>query len=118
MEKKGTEFDLGDIARGIVAKSGPEILYAISNEEDLADAIRMILDCVPGVVAEALAEFDEHRVEWPGFGVLQIEARGPRKGRDFHTGKPVDIPQRDKVVFSASPLLAERIEKITGNTTY
>lgn len=29
MTKQGNEFDLGDIARAIVVKSGPEILYAI-----------------------------------------------------------------------------------------
>jgi len=118
MTKRGTEFDLGDIARNIVAKGGPEILYSISNEKDLDKTIRMILDYVPGVIAEALASFDENRVEWPGLGSFIIEGRAPRKGRDFNTGEMVEIPARDKIVFNTSPLLAEQVEAITDRPTY
>lgn len=118
MQKQGNEFDLGDIARGIVDKAGPEILHAISDEKDFSKVVKMILEEVAPVVSEALAEFDEHRVEWAGLGSFMLEERSPRKGRNFDTGGTVDIPKRDKVVFNTSPLFAERVELKTGRDTY
>lgn len=118
MEKQGKEFDLGDLARAIVGIHGPQILYSISHDDDFIKSIRLVLEAVPDIVGRALAEFDEHRVEWPGFGSFALEARGPRKGRNFVTKEQVDIPARDKIVFNTSPLLAEKVENITGRETY
>lgn len=118
MTKQGNEFDLGDIARAIVVKSGPEILYAIHEEKHLDRVVKMILEEVPAVIGRALAEFDENRVEWAGLGSFILEERRARKGRNFQTGETVEIPARDKIVFNTSPLLAEKVENITGRETY
>lgn len=118
MTRQGNEFDLGDVARAIVVKSGPEILYAINDEKELDRVVKMILEEVPAVIGQALAEFDENRVEWAGLGSFILEERRSRKGRNFQTGETVEIPARDKIVFNTSPKFAEVVEAFTGRDTY
>lgn len=105
MKIKGTECDLGDIASEIHKRYGlPEATcYSV---------IQKFFEVLP----DALAEFG--RVEINNGGVFHLEARAARYGRNFATGEPVVIPNRDEITFSASPAVTDVVKNRTGRPTY
>lgn len=49
------------------------------------------------------------RVSLPGFGVFEVRARGPRKGRNPQTGEPLEIPAGHNVAFKPGKALKEAV---------
>ena len=50
-----------------------------------------------------------HRVSLPGFGIFEVRAHGPRKGRNPQTGEPLEIPAGHNVHFKPGKALKESI---------
>lgn len=49
------------------------------------------------------------RVSLPGFGIFEVRAHGPRKGRNPQTGEPLEIPAGHNVNFKPGKALKEAI---------
>ncbi len=110
MNKIGTEFDRGDLAREIAGRYADQMA---GSPEDIAT---IVLKGLGNVLPDALSQFG--RIELHGIGTFHLERRAPRKGRDFKTGEQVEIPERQKVIFDASLFVSEVIEQRTGVPTY
>lgn len=115
MEKKGTEFDRGDLARHIADQSlttdefGDQ--YFLLDEE----AALAALDKAASGIADALAEFT--RMEFHELGVFALEARPERSGIDPQ-GNPWNTPAGLRVVFRPAPALMRIIAQRTGQPVY
>ena len=105
IEKRGPEFDLGDICRAIEAEHG--LPHA---------AARLYIETFCGILAHAIAEHG--RVEIPKLGVFFLEDRAPRTGHNFQTDEEVAIPARQKIIFNPAIGLTKSIENQTGKKTY
>lgn len=105
IEKRGAEFDLGDLARAVEADSG--LPHA---------TVYNVLRAVANVLPAALAQHE--RIEMPGIGVLFLEERAPRVGHNFQNDEEVQIPARTKVVFNASVPLVKEVGRLTGKKVY
>lgn len=104
IEKKGTEFDLGDLARAIAERKG----YAYA-------AVRLYIDELAEILPEALAEHG--RVELP-FGTLFLEDRAQRRGYNFETDEEMTIPPRQKICFNPATKVRKAVTEISGKQTY
>jgi len=62
------------------------------------------------VCGKALASGEE--ISIPKFGKIVVTVRGARKGRNPHSGKPLDIPARASVKFKPSSVLKEEVGKL------
>lgn len=105
IEKRGAEFDLGDLGRAVEAETGMPRATVIT-----------VLNQVAGVLPAILAQHD--RIEIPGIGVLFLEERSPRVGYNFQDGEAVEIPARTKVVFNAATPLVKEVGRLTGKNVY
>ncbi len=104
IEKRGTEFDLGDYARAIESRHG--LAHA---------AVRHHLQCVAELLPEALAEHG--RVELP-FGTFFLEDRAQRRGYNFETDEEMTIPPRQKICFNPATKVRKAVTEISGKQTY
>ena len=104
MNIKGTEADLGDMVAHLHEQHGTE-----------PGLIRFILEEFFVEIPDALAEFK--RIELHGFGVFRLEIRAPRHGKT-PDGKEWSTPERQEIVFHASPEMRQAIEDRTGIVTY
>lgn len=74
---------------------------AISKLTDDPDLFRRIFNfCLAGYV-----------VLIRGFGTFRMKRRAPRMGRNPRTGQLYRIPERDVIVFKASPRIRYEVEK-------
>ncbi len=105
IEKRGAEFDLGDICRAVEAEHG--LPHA---------TVRLCIERFAAILPAAIAEHG--RVEIQKLGVFFLEDRAPRTGYNFQTGEEVDIPARQKVIFNPATGLTKSIEQQTGKPTY
>jgi DNA-binding protein HU-beta len=78
------------------------------NQQNLVDAVAAATGARKAEVAKAVgAVLDAirdglkrgERVTIPGFGAFEIAQRGPRKGRNIHTGETVEIPAGAAIKF-------------------
>lgn len=67
------------------------------------DLLNVMLDQI------TLAMSRGHRVALPGFGVFEVRAHGPRKGRNPQTGEPLEIPAGHGVHFKPGKALKDSI---------
>ncbi|NPU94784.1 MAG: HU family DNA-binding protein [Gammaproteobacteria bacterium] len=67
------------------------------------DLLNVILDEV------TLAMSRGQRLALPGFGVFEVRAYGPRKGRNPQTGEPLEIPAGHAVHFKPGKALKSGI---------
>ena len=99
IEKKGTDFDLGDLARAIYDRYGYD-----------EAVVRMHVQLIAEILPEILAE--HRRIELP-FGVIRLKSRKARVGKNFGTDEPVVIPPCLKVTLRASDAMTRELEKLT-----
>ena len=66
-----------------------------------------LLDAMFAVMGKAVR--DEGRFSYPGFGVLKLQERGARTGRNPQTGAPVKIKASRTVVFRPAPALKDSL---------
>jgi Bacterial nucleoid DNA-binding protein len=99
IEKKGTDFDLGDLARAIYDRYGYD-----------EAVVRMHVQLIAEILPEILAE--HRRIELP-FGVIRLKSRKARVGRNFATRESIVIPPSLKVSLKASDELIDQIESLT-----
>lgn len=71
-------------------------------------AVAKTLSAAVEVVTEKLAEGE--RISVSGFGVIELQHRCPRIGRNPHTGEPVDIAARDVIRFKPTRSLNEKCQ--------
>lgn len=105
IEKRGAEFDLGDICRAVEAEYG--LPHA---------TVRICIERFTEILPLAIAEHG--RVEVQKLGVLFLEDRAPRTGHNFQTDEEVAIPARQKIIFNPAIGLTKSIENQTGKKTY
>ncbi|MCX7606171.1 MAG: HU family DNA-binding protein [Bacteroidia bacterium] len=86
-----------------------ELVRAISERTGLsrADASAAV-EAFLSVVQESLMRGES--VTLRGFGAFALRFQRARKGRIIHTGEPVAIPPRLRIVFQPSAHLQERIQ--------
>ena len=104
MIKNGSEFDRGDLAANIAEKTGID-----------KGVVLDVLAAMPGVIGDALAEFE--RVEFHHLGVIRLERRAPRTGIGPN-GERWEVPERLNIELHAAPALAEIVAERTGISTY
>lgn len=104
IEKKGTEFDTGDLARAIAERHG-------YNEA----VTRLHIDLFAEILPEILAEHG--RIELP-FGTFFVEDRAQRRGYNFATDEEIAIPARQKICFNPATKIRKAVTEISGKQTY
>ena len=67
------------------------------------DLLNVMLDEI------TLAMSRGQRIALPGFGIFEVRAYGPRKGRNPQTGEPLDIPAGHAVHFKPGKALKDSI---------
>lgn len=89
------------------------------NKVDLADAVYRthggmsrqeateLVDSILGAMKTVLGS--GNRVHLTGFGSFQVVRRNGRRGRNPHTGEPMDLPAHRTLVFRPSKFLLERL---------
>ena len=75
------------------------------SKQEAMDAVEVILE----TIVQTFVEGDYVKV--PGFGTFTVRAKKLRKGRNPHTGEPVEIAPRRVVTFKASSKLKEALEQ-------
>lgn len=101
MENK--EIDRTDLAYAIAEKTGHSPVIVLD-----------VLKHLPAAIAEGLAS--HNRVESRDLGTFKLKKRKPREGKiDGHAWATAD---RLKIVYKASPLVAEIVATKTGTPTY
>lgn len=110
MNKQGSEFDRGDLAREIVARFGDQMDDAETQE----DAVLTVLKGISAILPDALAEFG--RIEWHDLGVFAVQARQRKTGED-EEGNPLFEPTgTDKISFRPAPFVESILSSRTGRT--
>ena len=87
-----------------------EIVHAIAETVDLTNLqvmsiVQMTLDAIITELARG------GRVELRGFGVFEVQERGPRTARNPRTGEAVDVPKKCVVAFKAGNEMAQRVAR-------
>jgi len=67
-------------------------------------AAQAAVDATLGAITQALHRGEEVRLT--GFGTFLVRRRAARKGMDIRTRAPIEIPERNAVVFRAGRSLA------------
>ena len=67
------------------------------------DLLNVILDEI------TLAMSRGQRVALPGFGIFEVRAHGPRKGRNPQTGEALELPAGHSVIFKPGKALKYQI---------
>mgnify|MGYP006150327171 CR=1 FL=1 len=87
-----------------------EIVKTISEEIGMTQLkTKEIVQKTFNAIVEALVE--ERRIELRNFGVLEVQKRKSRIGRNPKTGEEVPITPRRVVTFRPSQMLREFVEK-------
>ena len=88
------------------------------NQRELVDAVAQATGANKGEAAKAVsATLDAIRdslkrgekVAIPGFGVFETAHRGPRKGRNIHTGEAIDVAPMTLVKFRPGKPLRDAV---------
>jgi len=98
-EKKGTEYDSGDLARLIEEKAGFPQAITLS-------ILKHIGEELPGILAQ------ERRVELHEIGVIRIKPMAAKVGRNFKTDESIEIPAYQKVQLKASLAIREKLQEL------
>ena len=72
--------------------------------QDAEYAVRMILDAMTQALLEG------NRIEFRGFGSLDLNYRPPRVGRNPKSGEKVQVPEKYVPHFKAGKELRERVD--------
>lgn len=71
------------------------------------DAARLLLNAILDQITLAMSR--GQRIALPGFGVFEVRAHGPRKGRNPQTGEALEIPAGHNVHFKPGKALKDAI---------
>lgn len=114
MNKKGSEFDRGDLISHIQDNTSVDGPYP-EGYRIPEDMVTAVVKAVPETISQALAEFG--RVEIAGFGVFALQEREPDSGV-LPDGSPWSTPQRFKIVFRPAPAFCATVSEATGMPVY
>jgi len=109
-EKKGADFDRGDLIREINARVG-----ALLADMTAAEIIETVIHCSNTVVADALTKHG--RVEIIDLGTFRLKLRKAKSGTGFD-GADFQVPSHMKVSFKASPYVRQRIGEDGGFSVF
>jgi DNA-binding protein HU-beta len=85
-----------------------EIIKAIADKTGLAlKDSEKFLKAFTEIVAKTLSKGKD--VALIGFGTFSLTKRGARVGRNFHTGKPIQVPASKTVRFKVGKNLKESV---------
>ncbi len=85
-----------------------ELIDAIAGETNMTKhAVRRMVDSLGDVVGDQLKKGSE--VYFPFLGKFKTKTRAARKGRNPHTGEPLQIPAKTVVDFKVAKALADRV---------
>ena len=81
-----------------------ELIEAVANSAKISklaagDAVDATFDSIAKAIRKS------KRFQVPGFGTFTVRARKARKGRNPHTGAPINIRASRTVGFKAAPVL-------------
>ncbi len=71
------------------------------------DTARTLLNVILDEITLAMSR--GHRVALPGFGIFEVRAHGPRRGRHPQTGEALEIPAGHSVHFKPGKALKDGI---------
>jgi DNA-binding protein HU-beta len=87
-----------------------ELVDAVAAKADLPKGqVKRMLDACAEVKAEALRRGES--ISIPGEGILKVKERGPRMGRNIHTGEKVQVAAKTVVKFVPAKSLAETVNR-------
>lgn len=114
MNRKGSEFDRGDLIAHICDNAQLDGPYP-EGYRIPEDMVKAVVKAVPETISQALAEFG--RVEIQYFGVFTLEERVPDSGV-LPDGSPWSTPQRFKIVFRPAPAFCATVSEGTNMPVY
>ena len=83
-----------------------ELIRRLAQEADLfLYQARRVLECLPGIIEEAVAEGDTVRLT--GLGTFRAQDFAPKVGRNPGTGEEIPIPARRSLVFKPTKRLKD-----------
>jgi DNA-binding protein HU-beta len=68
-----------------------------------------VLNGVLDLIQETLKGSPEQKITLTGFGTFEVRKRAARKGVNIRTGKPINIPEGKRPVFTAGAVLKEAV---------
>lgn len=78
-----------------------EIAATVAKATGLTDGkAKEVIQATIDVIKSEMAH--ERRIELRGFGVFDVVTRGPRAGRNPHTGEKLAVPAKKVVTFKVS----------------
>ena len=90
-----------DIANAVAESMG-------STKAEAAKAVTAVLDAI----RDGLKRGD--KVALSGFGIFETAQRGPRKGRNIHTGEALEIPAGAAIKFRPGKGLKDAVQGAAG----
>jgi DNA-binding protein HU-beta len=93
------------------------------NQQDLVDAVAGAIGGSKAEAAKAVGAVVDtirdglqrgERIAIPGFGSFETAQRGPRKGRNMHTGEVVEIPAGAAIKFKPGKGLKDAVQGAAG----
>jgi len=86
-----------------------ELIAAVADTADVSKSVvETVLKATGETVQSALAGGDE--VILPGIGKLKVKQTNARTGRNPKTGEEIEIPARNKPVFTAAKVLKAAVD--------
>ncbi len=80
-------------------------------KEDVLEAVEIILETISNGLAEG------KRIEFRGFGSINLRYRKPRQGRNPRTGTSVPVRGKYFPHFKPGRQLRQRVDNIDSNST-
>jgi DNA-binding protein HU-beta len=74
-----------------------------STKAEAAKAVGAVLDAIRDGLKRG------EKVAIAGFGIFETAERGPRKGRNIHTGEALDVPPMTQVRFRPGKALKDAV---------
>jgi DNA-binding protein HU-beta len=78
------------------------------NKTEAAKAVAAVLDAIGDGLKRG------ERIALAGFGAFETAERGPRKGRNMHTGEVVEIPAGAAIKFKPGKGLKDAVQGAAG----
>jgi integration host factor subunit alpha len=72
-----------------------------------------IIETVFELVKQSLENGDDVLIS--GFGKFTVKDKSQRRGRNPHTGEPIELPHRRVVTFKCSSVLREKINRAAAS---
>lgn len=93
-----TRKDLADVVYQFAADNGVRL-----TRENAMEMVKEVLTAMHnGIVTDGRLTIDD-------FGTFNVRERGPKVGRNIHTGEAINIPARNVIHFRPAPALKNAV---------